>query len=61
LIIGEFVLAMNLLVVGDIYNKKIMAKAKKKPIAMRSKRSGKKKMAQIKKNNEVLQKLKKEL
>lgn len=36
-----------------------MAKAKKKPVAMRSKRSGKKKAIQIKKNNEILQRLKK--
>ena len=36
-----------------------MARAKKKPVAMRSKRSGKKEAIQIKKNNEVLQKLKK--
>ena len=49
---------MNLLVKGDIYLKNIMAKAPKKPVAMRSKRSGKKKAIQIKKNNEILQKLK---
>jgi hypothetical protein len=50
---------MNLLEINDIYYKKVMARAKKKPVAMRSKRSGKKKAIQIKKNNEVLQKLKK--
>ena len=38
--------------------KNIMANAPKKPVAMRSKRSGKKKAIQIKKNNEVLQRLK---
>lgn len=38
-----------------------MAKAKKKPVAMRSRKSGKKKSIQIKKNNEILSKLKKEL
>jgi hypothetical protein len=35
-----------------------MARAKKKPVSMKSKSSGKKKALQIKKNNEVLQKLK---
>jgi hypothetical protein len=38
-----------------------MARSKKKPIAMRSKRSGIKKSILIKKNNEILTKLKKEL
>jgi hypothetical protein len=36
-----------------------MARAAKKPVAMKSKRSGKKKAIQIKKNNEVIQRLKK--
>jgi len=54
----EFVLATNLLEINDIYLKNIMAKAPKKPVAMKSKRSGKKKAIQIKKNNEVLQRLK---
>jgi hypothetical protein len=33
-----------------------MANKKKKPVAMRSKRSGVKKMEQVKKNNEILKK-----
>jgi hypothetical protein len=36
-----------------------MARAKSKPVAMRSKRSGIKKAKLIKKNNEILKKLKK--
>ena len=38
-----------------------MAQAKKKPVAMRSKKSGKKKSAQIKKNNVILSRLKSDL
>jgi hypothetical protein len=33
-----------------------MANKKKKPVAMRSRRSGVKKMEQVKKNNEILKK-----
>jgi hypothetical protein len=33
-----------------------MANKKKKPVAMRSKRSGVKKMEQVKKNNEIIKK-----
>ena len=38
-----------------------MAKAPKKPVAMKSKKSGKKTASLIKKNNEVLSKLKNEI
>jgi hypothetical protein len=38
-----------------------MARATKKPIPMKSKRSGKKKMILIKKNHEILKRLKDEL
>lgn len=38
-----------------------MAQAKKKPVPMKSKRSGKKKMILIKKNHKILKRLKDEL